>query len=159
MKTLLVCYSRSGITRGHMLWLKEALAAERLITVRAKYSYNGFFGVFRACREMFTGQAAIEPPDRPPDMAAYDLVVLGAPVWAGRAAAPMRAFLQQYGQGIRRCAYVITHGSSDPCESALDQLDGLTGVARCAALSIGKSDTDADAKRDAFIRAVGGTPS
>jgi len=142
-----------------MAVLKEALAAERLVTVHAKRPYKGLFGTLRACVEMFSGHAQIEPPDLPPDMSAYDLVVLGTPIWAGRAAAPMRAFLQQYGQGVRRCAYVITHSSPDAYEKALDHLDKLTGVKRYASLSISKFDKDAAAKREAFVKALAEIPS
>ena len=154
MKILLVCYSQGGTTQGHMDRLKDDLAAERMVTIRAKRPYTGVFGAARAGREALFGRAAIEPPDLPPDMSAYDLVVLGAPVWAGRVAAPMRAFIQQYGQGMKRCAYVITHNAADAYEKVLDQLDGLTGVTRCASLSIGAPDKDVNARREAFVKNI-----
>ena len=154
MKTLLISYSRTGRTQAHMTWLKDALSAERMLTVRTKRPHTGLFGTLRACRDMISGYAEIEPPDLPPDMGSYDLVVLGGPVWAGRAAAPLRTFVKLYGQGIRCCAYVITHASADPCDKALDDLDVLTGVSRCAALSAGKGDTDAEDKREAFVKTV-----
>ncbi|MDR3208033.1 MAG: hypothetical protein LBT60_06830 [Oscillospiraceae bacterium] len=160
MKTLVVFYSNTGRTQAHMIRLMEALGGERLITLRPRKSHTGPIGMLRAIRESIGRKPAkLEAVTQPPDMGAYDLVVLGTPVWAGRVSSPLRAFLQTYGQGIRRCAYVITHSGPEEYTAVLDELDGLTGVPRAAALSLGRFDKDAEARLAAFVQALSAAPS
>ncbi len=151
MKTLIAFYSNTGRTQAHMIKLMERLSGERLITIRAVKTHAGPVGFLRSGYEAMRKKTAlIETPGTPVDMSDYDLVVLGTPVWAGQMSSPIRTFLQQYGAGIRRCAYVITHSGPEEYTSVFDELDKLTGVKRSATLSLSRDTPDADAKLDHF---------
>ena len=67
------------------------------------------------------------PPVKEPEtklkLRKYDLVILATPVWAGRCSAPMRSFLQQFGDDLHRVAYVITRSSGVRYEGVFEQMD------------------------------------
>ncbi len=155
MKVLVAFYSNTGRTQAKMVRLMEKLGGERLITIRTPRPRTGPIGFLKSGFEAVRRRAAvIEPLGAPLDMADFDLVVLGSPVWAGHLSSPMRAFLQQNGQGIRRCAYVLTHGGPETFDAVLDELDALTGVKRTAALSLGRDTAATDEALDQFAASL-----
>jgi hypothetical protein len=58
----------------------------------------------------------IEPIDKPLDE--YDHVILVAPVWAGRVAAPLRSFLQLHRQQLRDYSFITLCGYENPGQAA-----------------------------------------
>lgn len=147
-RILVVFFSRTGRTQACMARLMELLSGERLVTIRAHKKYTGPIGSVRAIFEVFRKKpAAIEPVPDLPAMGEYDLVVLGTPVWAGQMSSPLRAFLTQYGRGVRRAAYVATHSGPEAYGALFDELDGLLGVKRAAALSLARETPEALEKK------------
>lgn len=82
MKTIIVYHSFSGVTRGIAERVRAACGGD-LVEVRPRQPYSKLtaytFGAFRA---RGVKADAIEPASI--DVSAYDLIVLGTPVWAGR---------------------------------------------------------------------------
>ncbi|MDR1655330.1 MAG: NAD(P)H-dependent oxidoreductase [Treponema sp.] len=95
MKTALIYYSLDGNCRLVAEMLKEELGADlfSIETVDSK-KRTGLSKFVWGGRMVFTRK---EPPLKPlaADLAAYDLLILGAPVWAGSPAPPMMSFLTQ----------------------------------------------------------------
>jgi menaquinone-dependent protoporphyrinogen IX oxidase len=68
------------------------------------------------------------------DLSAYQMVVIGSPVWAGRVSAPVRAWLATHRRRLPRVALFCTLAGRSS-ESALKELCELAAkqpVARCA---------------------------
>ena len=87
-------------------------------------------------------------------LSAYDLVVIGTPVWAGRCSAPVRSFLKKYGGQLRRVAYLITRGSDVPYKEVFDQMDLYVSSPRVHAVSIRPQSVGSTFWRDAFLSAI-----
>ena len=89
----------------------------------------------------------------------YDLVILATPVWAGRCSAPMRSFLQKFGDELHRVAYVITRSSGVRYDEVFEQMDQYVRTPHLFAASIQPDTVGSDFWRDEFmsaIRSIGG---
>ena len=99
---LVTWYSRSGSTEKAARALAERLGADaRPLLTSASYAGPGGFlrGIWDSLRRR-TPDVTLDA-----DPAAYRLVVVGAPIWAGKPAAPLRSFLSRHGprgEGGRR---------------------------------------------------------
>ncbi|MDR1447027.1 MAG: flavodoxin family protein [Treponema sp.] len=95
MKTAVIYYSLDGNCRLVAEMLKEELGADlfSIETIDSK-KRKGLSKFVWGGRMVFTRK---EPPLKPltADLASYDLLILGAPVWAGSPAPPMMSFLAQ----------------------------------------------------------------
>ena len=85
---------------------------------------------------------------------AYDLVVIGTPVWAGRCSAPVRSFLKKYGKQLRRGAYLVTRGSDVRYEEVFEQMDFYVRSPRVSAVTIRPNAVGAAFWRDEFLTSV-----
>jgi menaquinone-dependent protoporphyrinogen IX oxidase len=105
-KVLVVCYSRSGRTRA----LGEALAARLhadFEEITEPHGRPGPVGVLRALADtVLRCDVRISPSQK--DVAAYDVVVIGTPVWAGTLSAPVRAWLATNRRKLRHVAFFCT---------------------------------------------------
>ena len=84
-------YSRSGATELLARRLAEQLNAD-LEPIRPKVAYDGGGGALKAVWHALLKRTPALEPGRDP--AAYRLLVVAGPVWAGRLSAPMRAYLR-----------------------------------------------------------------
>jgi hypothetical protein len=125
MRTLVVYHSRSGNTRKVAERAAQDLGAD-VAEVRAPRYGPGVFSYFQAAFDSWSGRLPeIEVSGRSPDQ--YDFVLALGPVWAGRAATPLRAYLALNRNKIRRAAYVLTCGGWCP-PGAFDEMASLSGV-------------------------------
>ena len=130
MKTLVVFYSRSGVTRLVAQAIASATGAD-IEEIRCLEAHEGPVGYGRSLYEVaFTrlpriGELRLDPAD-------YDRVVVGSPVWAGRLASPVTTFLKKHQSSIRSLASFITHG--DPKKSYADVFEFVERAAgqKCA---------------------------
>lgn len=110
MKTLIVYYSRTGVTKK----VAEALAkemkadAEEIIdTVDRK----GMVGYLKSGREaMKKSVAKIKSLKK--DISGYDIVIIGTPVWAFTMSSPIRAFITENRDKMENVAFFCTMGGS-----------------------------------------------
>jgi flavodoxin len=124
MKILVVYYSRSGRSRAVAEAIARRLNAD-LQEVMPLKGYRGLFGFFRGGYQAARRKLpAIQPPDR--EAAAYDLVLFGTPIWAGRMSSPMRSCITGQKAAIKRYAFFCTAGSAEQ-QAALDDLRELIG--------------------------------
>jgi len=110
MKTAVVFYSLDGNCALVAEEIKTQMNADliRLYTIDEKK--RGTFG------KMLWGGGMvfyhIKPPLKPYsfDASAYDLIILGVPVWAGAPAPPVKTFLSETGIKNKKIALFVCHG-------------------------------------------------
>ena len=113
MNTAIVYYSMSGNTKYAAEKMAAGLGATLIPLIPKKaYPDSGFRKFFWGGKSAVMG----EKPKLIPyefDPSAYDLVVLGAPVWAGTFAPPLRSFIAENKsalQGKRLAAFFCCSG-------------------------------------------------
>jgi len=131
MKTLIAYYSRTGTTRKVALALAERLGAdvEELKDTKERGGPINYViaGKDAAMRKL----VPIEPVERDP--AAYGLVVVGTPVWAGTMATAVRAYLTETAAKLPQVAFFSTFGGGPGHALAdMQELAGRTPVATLA---------------------------
>lgn len=134
---LVVSYSRSGHTRYLAQEIAQQCNAD-LDEIEARAPRRGLFGWLRSAGEaVLRISAAIEPSRRLPQH--YDLVIVGTPVWAGRMASPVRAYLQRHRGQFRRVAFFCTLGGSGQTQVPIE-MARLCGRPALATLAIRSRD-------------------
>ncbi|MBR4692752.1 MAG: NAD(P)H-dependent oxidoreductase [Oscillospiraceae bacterium] len=129
MPTAIVYFSLTGNTAWAAGRIAEALGAETLrLEPEKAYPARG------AAKFLLGGKSAVfgeAPPLRPysfdPD--AFDRVIFGFPVWAGRPAPPLRSFLKAEGKALKGktfAAFACQSGAGG--ERALRQLEEALGA-------------------------------
>ena len=159
MKTLIVYFSLEGNTDYAANRIAEGTGAD-LLRLQPKKAYRdkGLMKMVHGGRSAIAGEAP-ELQDYDADLSAYDRVVFGFPVWAGRFTPPIRTFVQENAEGLkdkRLAAFACQSGSG--AESALEKLETLIGKAfDFTDVFIDpkkKWSEETDAKIDAFIEAL-----
>lgn len=132
-KYLVAYYSRSGNTAKVARLLASTLSAdlEEICEVQA------LSGPFTFIASIISSLLKRTPPILPSrkNVADYDVVILGCPVWASHMATPMRSYIQREGQQIRQLALFCTLGGSGG-KSTLGQMAALCGHQSIADLMV-----------------------
>lgn len=153
---LVTWYSRSGSTEKAARALAERLGADaRPLLTSASYAGPGGFlrGIWDSLRRR-TPDVTLDA-----DPAAYRLVVVGAPIWAGKPAAPLRSFLSRHGPRARAVAAFCLSGSGGAWPGAFGEIESLVGGHLVAALSLSQQqvvDGDFAAELQDFARTLAG---
>jgi flavodoxin len=154
-KALVVFYSRSGFTRVVGRALAEALGAD-LEELRDTKNRAGLVGYFRSALDAaFRRLTRLEPIAVDP--AAYDLVVVGTPVWNASVSSPVRSFLVQHGASCKTVALFCTFGGSGSVR-AFRQMAELCGKPPRGTLAIRDQEVDGPVQRariGAFVEQLG----
>jgi len=111
MRTLVVYYSSTGHTRTVAEALAEELGAD-LAEITCEI-YLRWYGPLAMAWDIFTRRRPRIEVLTPPH-AHYDLVVVGGPVWAGRAAPPVLRLLAEHGSEITRAGLFVTCSGASP---------------------------------------------
>jgi len=120
MKSLVVYYSRTSITKR----LAEDIASKTssdIEEIKSKVNYSGKIGYARGGKDAIT-EKIVELEDLKYNPEDYDIVYLGAPVWASKAANPLISYLKQNEGKFKNVKFFMTAGSSG-FESAFKQLE------------------------------------
>ena len=151
---LCICYSRTGRTKRVMEEISVALDCElAILTDRAKR--DGAIGWLRCGLDAMRKRTrAIRQIHTQRPLSEYGLIILGTPVWAGRCASVMRAFLKRRGYELGSVAYVITHGSDEQYRAVFDQMDLYLLQPHVAEVSLRPGSTGYVFWRDQFLRTV-----
>jgi flavodoxin len=152
-KTLIVYHSRTGYTRRVAQALARRLSAD-LEDIHIVQPLDGIPGYVMCAIEAIAGLApALRPARR--DLAVYDLVVIGTPVWFWSLSSPVRSWLEANPLRGKRFAFFCTMGSAGAaCVFAtMQQLAGSKPVATLA-LTDAEVGALAEAKLDSFVRAL-----
>lgn len=130
-KVLVVYYSRTGTTRLLASALAKMLAAdlEEIRDCRNREGPGGYLrSLFDAIRKR---HVEIAPAGL--YVSAYDLVVVGSPVWAGSVSAPVRSYLIENRARLPRVAFLCCFGGrgADKALREMQQIVGKAAVADC----------------------------
>ena len=120
MKSLVVYYSRTSITKK----LAEDIASKTnsdIEEIKSKVNYSGKIGYARGGKDAIT-EKIVELENLKYNPEDYDIVYLGAPVWASKAANPLISYLKQKEGKFKKVRFFMTAGSSG-FESAFKQLE------------------------------------
>lgn len=112
MKSLVLCYSMGGRTAMVGKAIAEALGGEfELVEEQEKRKGIGGMvrGAFDAISEKKTAIQKIKT-----DVAAYDRIVIGTPVWAGKPAPAMNMLIEMIPLRGKIVDIYVTMGSSNP---------------------------------------------
>ena len=117
MKALIVYASRTGRCRRIANELAAELGSDATLEeIEDLAKHSGIIGWFRAGRDGFTGrETPIGPPREAP--AAFDVTVVGTPIWAGRMSSPVRSYLKRAGAEAGRVAFWCTMRSTGGAEA------------------------------------------
>jgi len=154
MKTLVVYYSRTGVTKKVAEQIAGALGAdvEELSDTKKR---GGPLGFASAAKDAMLKKCVPIGSVRN-NAADYDLVVVGTPVWANTMCSAVRTYLTEHGREIRRAAFFCTTHSSG-IEEANQQMQALAGCQTVATAGFRqkhvKKDTYID-ELDAFLNAI-----
>ena len=149
---LCIYYSRTGNTKKAMEEIAAALDAETL-ELTDGVDRAGWRGWLRCGRDAMSRDpvpVAACRTERP--LGDYRLVILGTPVWAGRCSAVVRSFLKDYGQQLRRVAYVITRSSKSKYREVYRQMDLYVPAGHLAAVSLRSGDVGRAFWQEEFLR-------
>ncbi len=145
MKTLIVYYSRSGWTRKVAKELAGKLECD-IEEIKEDTNRSGIIGWLKAGRE--TMQISSRKKEMPPllplekNLADYDLVVVGAPVWVGQPATPVQSFLSGKLDEVKDLAFFCTLGGRNP-DKTFGTMQELSGKAPVATAEICAKDIKA----------------
>ena len=110
MKSLVVYYSRTNITKK----LAEDIAGTLNCDIEEivpKVNYSGKLGYARGIKDGASGKI-VELEDTKFNPEDYDVVYVGAPVWASRAANPIISYLNENEGKFNNVKFFLTAGSS-----------------------------------------------
>lgn len=120
MKSLVVYYSRTNITKK----LAENIAGEinaDIEEIKSKINYQGKIGFARGIKDARSAKnIELEPLKYNP--ADYDVIYLGAPVWASKAANPLISYIKQNKDDFKNVKFFLTAGSSG-FDSSFEQME------------------------------------
>ncbi|WP_405294366.1 flavodoxin [Methanobrevibacter sp.] len=120
MKFLVAYYSRTNITKKLAESISSKVNAD-VEEIKPKVNYQGKIGYARggkhAIQEKIIDLEALnfDPSD-------YDVVYIGTPVWAGKAATPVISYLKQNEGKFANVKFFVTAGSSG-FESTIEQME------------------------------------
>ncbi len=133
MKTLIVYFSRSGVTRKAAEKISANLGAD-LEEITEKKNRKGIFGFLKSGMEAYTERlVTIDQPKH--DASQYDLVVIGTPVWAGKMSSPVRSYIANNKDKLKSVAFFATLGGED-AQNTLAGLGEYAGKEPFSSVSI-----------------------
>lgn len=154
-RVLVVYYSDSGHTRKAAEYIANATdgVVEAVTTPILKKGIWGY--IKRIWLSLHQKTIAINESEHDPSH--FDLVVVGAPVWASHVANPIRSYLTEYCDNFPEVAFFVTMGMHGG-EGALRDMRDVSGCAPLTELQISETDrkTDLDvSKMNSFISQFG----
>ena len=123
MKSLVAYYSRTNTTKKLAESIANSVNAD-IEEVKPKVNYQGKIGFARGGKDALQAKI-VDLEDLKYDPADYDVVYLGAPVWAGKAANPLISYIKQNEGKFSNVKFFITAGG-EGFDGALKQLEEVT---------------------------------
>ncbi len=152
MSDLVVYYSLSGKSKLVAEWLAAVLGADTAEIIEAEPRDFEARGIVRCLIDSYLKRRpAIRPMARA--AAAYDRVILTAPVWAARLAGPARTWLAEHGKEARVLGLALQSGAGRAYPKVLAEFEASVGQRPDPLLTISEADHGnkvAEAKVRAF---------
>jgi len=152
MKTAVIFYSLDGNCSFVAEEIKEKLNSDLIqLHVKNEKKRRGPFKFFWCCGLMFSNK---NPPLEPYtfDPSAYDLIIIGAPVWASSPAAPIKTFISEKGITGKKIALFVCHagGKGDALEKFKALLPGNEIIEEADFISPAKTKSEKKKKQIAY---------
>lgn len=132
-KILVVFYSRTGNTKkvGEAIAQELNCDVEQIMDVKSR---KGLFGWFRSGAEAV--KEVLAPiQDTKKDPSAYDMVIIGSPVWGSRMSSPVRTYISKNKEHFKQVAFFISC-SGEGNGIVFDGMEKLSGKKSTATLRI-----------------------
>lgn len=155
-RILVVYYSRTGNTRQLAEAIRAGLGADGEEIIDTKSRRGPMGSVLAGKDAMLKRPTSIEEPQKDP--AAYDLVVVGTPVWAGTMCSAVRTYLARQKDRLPKVAFFLTTMRSGT-ERTFAGMAELTGTTPVATLGVLAKDMKAGRHADAvesFVKRLEG---
>ena len=138
MKSLVAFHSRTGNTRTVAQEIARSLGSDlEEITVKGKR--DGPLGYLKCGYEWSRRiPAPINAPSKDPS--AYDILIVGGPIWSFTLSSPIRAYLSKYGLKAKKIAFFCTFGGAGSAK-AFSEMSLLCGNA-AATLAIKEKELE-----------------
>ncbi len=153
-KALVVFYSRTGVTAKVARKIAAAMPCELEEIIDTK-SRAGLLGWLGGGRDAFRKKkTVIRQTEKPP--AAYDLVILGTPVWAGNMTPAIRTYITQNKENLKEVAFFCTMGNAGE-KRTLRKMEELCGKKPSAVLAVKQKNVAAkgcDERVRQFVAAI-----
>jgi len=120
MKSLVVYYSRSNITKKLAEDIASKINAD-IEEINPKVNYQGKIGYARGGKDALR-EKIIDLETLKYDPKDYDMVYIGGPVWASKAANPVISYLKQNEGNFNNIKFFLTAGKSG-FESSFEQME------------------------------------
>lgn len=141
MTTLIVYYSLTGNARTVAAALARELDADIEELRCGRYSSN-LKGALMAGYDSWRNRLpALQPLTHDPS--AYNLIVLGGPIWAFRPCTPVRAFLAQEVTRLPRVAFFLTYGGS-AAQRALREMEQIAQRSPLATMAVREAEVKSE---------------
>ena len=140
MKTLCLYYTRTGTTKAAMEKLAQLLDAELAEYTDGK-DRSGVLGYIGAC--FVSAKKTRVAIKENVDLASYDRVIIGMPVWVEGPCAIGRAFISQYKDSLKgEVYYAVTHMGKGTYEEKIKAMDQLLGRPSAGQISMQTKEHD-----------------
>jgi menaquinone-dependent protoporphyrinogen IX oxidase len=151
MRCLVAYYSLAGTTRKLAERVSQELGAD-LAEVRSPRYRPGLLVYLLGSSDSWRGRLPrIEVSGAPPE--SYDFVLVMAPVWAGHASTPIRAYLAENRDKFKRAGFVLT--CANWCSpGAFEEMTELSGVKPEIALSLREREIKSSAYMPGALTSV-----
>ena len=137
-KVLIVYFSRTGRTKILARELSHKLGCA-IEEVKTPKRYSGFFGYqFALLQATFKVLPEIAPLQS--NLANYDLIIMGGPVWGGSICSPLRTFIESYKHEFKNVAFMATQSGIIGRNHVFDQMRIATQRTPLATLDIAERD-------------------
>jgi flavodoxin len=125
MNTLILFYSRTGTTKI-LAGKIEAMLSVDIEEIIDKKNRSGAIGYIMGGRDALKKfLTKIEPLKK--DLTAYDLIIIGTPVWAGTMVPAVRTVITEQKANLKKLAFFTTQGGAKE-QRVLGDLEALSGI-------------------------------
>jgi flavodoxin len=154
MKTLIVYFSRSDRTRRLAEEIGGRLGSD-IEEVTESKGRGGAIGWLKSGMES-TRKTLPKIHALERDPGAYDLVLIGTPIWASNMSSPIRAFITEHKEKIQEAAFFCTGDGDDPSTvfGPMEELLGKNPIATLGLIGEERENPESLKKIEEFVERV-----
>lgn len=156
MKTIVAFYSRTRTTKKVAEMIAEKLGAESE-EIKDTVDRSGAKGYLLSGRDAMKKKLTKLEPLRS-NLSDYDLVIIGTPIWGWNMSAPVRTFVTEQKDKIKKVAFFCTEGGSGDKKAFLEmeQIIGQKPIATLALTAKEVTSNNFAKKVDEFVALISG---
>lgn len=133
MQALVVYYSRGGNTRKVAEDLSKELKCD-IEEIQDTVNRSGPMGWLNCARQARAAALTKLQPVKN-DPAKYDLVIIGTPVWAGHVSTPVRTYIADNKDKLKKVALLVTEGNRGD-ETTVKDMEEISGKTAAGTLVV-----------------------